>query len=176
MEEQKNQFLPYKIICEPGYGEYEEKKSRFLANAAPVTSEEEAAAFIASVRKKYYDARHHCYAFVIGRNREITRCSDDGEPGGTAGKPILETLLGTQAVDGIVVVTRYFGGTLLGTGGALLYAGGAGGACKCQNGGYALRDGADGSNRIRRCGSGAVSSGNAKNHNFRVQVHRQGGI
>lgn len=117
MEEQRNQFLPYKIICEPGYGEYEEKKSRFLANAAPVTSEEEAAAFIASIRKKYYDARHHCYAFVIGRNREITRCSDDGEPGGTAGKPILETLLGTQAVDGIVVVTRYFGGTLLGAGG-----------------------------------------------------------
>lgn len=117
MEEQKNKYLPYKIICEPGYGEYEEKKSRFLASAAPVTSEEEAAAFIGAVRKKYYDARHHCYAFVIGRNREITRCSDDGEPAGTAGKPILETLLGTEAVNGIVVVTRYFGGTLLGTGG-----------------------------------------------------------
>lgn len=117
MEEIKKEFLPYKIICGPGYGEYEEKKSRFLANVAPVTSEEEAAAFIGSVRKKYYDARHHCHAFVIGRNREITRCSDDGEPSGTAGKPILETLLGLEAVNGIVVVTRYFGGTLLGTGG-----------------------------------------------------------
>ena len=166
MEEQRNQFLPYKIICEPGYGEYEEKKSRFLANAAPVTSEEEAAAFIASIRKKYYDARHHCYAFVIGRNREITRCSDDGEPGGTAGKPILETLLGTQAVDS-------FGD---GRAGALLYPGGAGGACKCQNGGYALRNGADSKYRIRRCGGGSISSGNAKKHNFRFQVHRQSGI
>lgn len=117
MEEMKKEFLPYKIICGPGYGEYEEKKSRFLASVAPVSSEEEAAAFIGSVRKKHYDARHHCYAFVIGRNREVTRCSDDGEPSGTAGKPILETLLGSEAVNGILVVTRYFGGTLLGTGG-----------------------------------------------------------
>lgn len=117
MEEKKREFLPYKVVYQPGSGEYEEKKSRFIANVAPVSTEEEAAAFIGAVRKKYYDARHHCYAFIIGRSREITRCSDDGEPSGTAGKPILEVLLGTEAVNGIVVVTRYFGGTLLGTGG-----------------------------------------------------------
>lgn len=111
------EFPSYKVIYQPGKGEYEEKKSRFLAEVSPVSCEEEAVSFISSIRKRYYDARHHCYAYIIGRNREITRCSDDGEPGGTAGKPILETLLGAEVVDAIVVVTRYFGGTLLGTGG-----------------------------------------------------------
>lgn len=117
MESRKQEFPDYKIVCRAGSGEYEEKKSRFIANVIPASSVEEATAFIDAMRKKYYDARHNCSAFVIGRNREVTRCSDDGEPGGTAGKPILEVLLGAGVTDAAVVVTRYFGGTLLGTGG-----------------------------------------------------------
>lgn len=109
--------MPYKVVYQPGMGEYEEKKSRFIANVAPVSTEEEAVAYIESVRKKYYDARHNCTAFVIGRNSEITRCSDDGEPGGTAGKPILEVMRKEGVTNAVIVVTRYFGGTLLGTGG-----------------------------------------------------------
>ena len=117
MSDKKQEFPPYKVVYEAGEGEYEEKKSRFIANVMPVESEEEAAAFIESIRKKYYDARHNCPAFIIGKNREITRCSDDGEPSGTAGKPILEVLMGAGVTNVAVVVTRYFGGTLLGTGG-----------------------------------------------------------
>ncbi len=117
MADKNKIFLPYKIIEGPGCGEYEEKKSRFLADIVPAASEEEAAAFIDAVKKKHYDARHHCPAMIIGRNREITRCSDDGEPSGTAGKPILEVLLGAEVTNAVMVVTRYFGGTLLGTGG-----------------------------------------------------------
>lgn len=117
MEERKKEFPAYRVVYQEGNGLYEEKKSRFIANIVPVSSEEEAAAFIDSVRKKYYDARHHCTAFIIGRNKELTRCSDDGEPGGTAGKPILEVLLGADVTNVAAVVTRYFGGTLLGTGG-----------------------------------------------------------
>ncbi|MCM1127332.1 MAG: YigZ family protein [Lachnospiraceae bacterium] len=117
MESKKQEFPDYKIVCRAGSGEYEEKRSRFIADVTPVTSGEEVAAFIESVRRKYYDARHHCSAYIIGRNREITRCSDDGEPSGTAGKPILEVLLGAEVTDAVIVVTRYFGGTLLGTGG-----------------------------------------------------------
>ena len=117
LESRKQEFPDYKVVCRAGNGEYEEKKSRFIANVVPVSSVEEAAAFIEAMRKKYYDARHNCSAYIIGRNREVTRCSDDGEPSGTAGKPILEVLLGAEVTDVAVVVTRYFGGTLLGTGG-----------------------------------------------------------
>ncbi|MBS7341440.1 MAG: YigZ family protein [Suilimivivens sp.] len=113
----KTEYPSYKVVYQAGSGEYEEKRSRFIANVAPVSSEEEATAFIESIRKKYYDARHNCPAFIIGRNRELTRCSDDGEPSGTAGKPILEVLLSAGVTNVAVVVTRYFGGTLLGTGG-----------------------------------------------------------
>ena len=116
-EEKEQIFRPYRIVYEGGRGEIIEKKSRFIATVAPVESEEEAVAFIESVKKKYYDARHNCPAFVIGKNKELTRCSDDGEPSGTAGKPILEVLLGEGLTNVAVVVTRYFGGTLLGTGG-----------------------------------------------------------
>lgn len=116
-KEKKTEYPPYKVVYRAGCGEYEEKKSRFIASVAPVTTEEEAAAFIESIRKKHYDARHNCTAFIIGRNKELTRCSDDGEPSGTAGKPILEVLLGANVTNVAVVVTRYFGGTLLGTGG-----------------------------------------------------------
>ncbi len=94
-----------------------EKKSRFIANIKKVETEEEAVAFINEMKKKYYDARHNCSAFVIGKSKELLRSSDDGEPSGTAGKPMLEVLLGTDIVNVVVVVTRYFGGTLLGTGG-----------------------------------------------------------
>ena len=107
----------YKILYSGGEAEIEVKKSRFIANLKPVKSEEEAAAFIAEIRKKYWDSRHNCTAFTIGRNHDLTRCSDDGEPAQTAGRPMLDVLLGEDIHDVCVVVTRYFGGTLLGTGG-----------------------------------------------------------
>ena len=94
-----------------------EKKSRFIGYAQPVSSEEEAYAFVESVKKKHYDARHNCHAFAIGKENTLYRFSDDGEPQGTAGKPILEVISGNQVTDICIVVTRYFGGTLLGTGG-----------------------------------------------------------
>lgn len=105
------------IIKNGGDGIYEEKKSRFIAKSYAVQSEEKAARYIEAVRKQYWDARHNCYAFVIGDNNELTRCSDDGEPSGTAGKPILEVITGAGVHNCLVTVTRYFGGTLLGTGG-----------------------------------------------------------
>ena len=107
----------YKILYEGGTAEIIVKKSRFIATVRPVNSEEEAAAFIAEIRKKYWDASHNCPAFTIGRNHELTRCSDDGEPAQTAGRPMLDVLLGEDVHNLCVVVTRYFGGTLLGTGG-----------------------------------------------------------
>ena len=107
----------YKIIYQGGEGEIVEKKSRFIAEIRPVESEEEATAFIAEVKKKYWDARHHCSAFTIGENNEVARCSDDGEPAQTAGRPMLDVLLGRELHNVCAVVTRYFGGTLLGTGG-----------------------------------------------------------
>ncbi len=100
-----------------GYGEITEKKSRFIANVWPVSSEEEALEFIAKMKKQYYDARHNCYAYIIGRNEDIKRSSDDGEPSGTAGRPMLNILEKEGIYNTAVVVTRYFGGVLLGTGG-----------------------------------------------------------
>lgn len=108
---------PYTILTDTGNGYYEEKRSRFPAAAYPVRSEEEALSLIAAEKKKTYDARHHCWAYVLGPKRETVRFSDDGEPSGTAGKPILEVLLGADVRDVLIIVTRYFGGTLLGTGG-----------------------------------------------------------
>ena len=107
----------YKAVYQGGDGEIVEKKSRFIATVIPAGSEEEVLAFIESIRKKYWDARHHCFAYVIGERNELQRCIDDGEPSGTAGKPMLEVLLGEEIHNVAVVVTRYFGGTLLGTGG-----------------------------------------------------------
>lgn len=108
---------PYRVIIEGGEGEIVEKKSRFIATVKKVESEEEAVSFIEAMKKKYWDARHNCSAFVIGERGELMRCSDDGEPSGTAGRPMLEVLLGEGVRNVAVVVTRYFGGTLLGTGG-----------------------------------------------------------
>ena len=107
----------YKILYRGGEGELVEKKSRFIATTRPVESEEEAIAFIEEMKKKYWDARHHCSAYVIGDRGQIQRCSDDGEPSQTAGRPMLDVLLGEGIRNICVVVTRYFGGTLLGTGG-----------------------------------------------------------
>ena len=107
----------YKILWEGGEGELVEKKSRFIATTKPVESEEEALAFIESMRKKYWDARHNCFAYCIGERNQVQRCSDDGEPSQTAGRPMLDVILGEEVHNICVVVTRYFGGTLLGTGG-----------------------------------------------------------
>lgn len=107
----------YRVIIEGGEGEIVEKKSRFIATVKSVESEEEATAFIEAVKRKYWDARHNCSAAVIGQREEIMRSNDDGEPSGTAGRPMLEVLLGENLRNVAVVVTRYFGGTLLGTGG-----------------------------------------------------------
>ncbi len=106
-----------RTVYSGGTGEITEKKSRFIATVAPVSSEEAALEFIEQLRKKYWDASHNCSAYVIGYKDEIQRCSDDGEPSKTAGRPILDVLLGEEIHNAVVVVTRYFGGTLLGTGG-----------------------------------------------------------
>lgn len=107
----------YKTLLEGGTGEIVEKKSRFIATVRLVETEEEALAFIEEMKKKYWDARHNCYVYSVGMNREYTRCSDDGEPSGTAGRPMLDVILGEDIYNVAVVVTRYFGGILLGTGG-----------------------------------------------------------
>lgn len=107
----------YKTVKQYGEGEIEEKKSRFLGKIIPVETEEEALAFIEKTKKQYWDARHNCYAYIIGEHCECVRCSDDGEPSGTAGKPMLEVLQNQELRNVAAVVTRYFGGTLLGTGG-----------------------------------------------------------
>ncbi|MBO4900711.1 MAG: YigZ family protein [Lachnospiraceae bacterium] len=105
------------VLISPGEGEITEKKSRFIGHAMPISGEAEATLLIDQIRRKYWDARHNCYAYVTGENGEISRCSDDGEPSGTAGRPILECINGAGLKGVLVVVTRYFGGTLLGTGG-----------------------------------------------------------
>lgn len=114
---EEGKVVEYRVLLKEGTGEIEEKKSRFICVVRPVHSEQEAVSFIEETKKKYWDARHNCSAFVLGSRQELTRCSDDGEPGGTAGRPMLEVLLGEGLCDVAAVVTRYFGGTLLGTGG-----------------------------------------------------------
>ncbi len=106
----------YRTIKEWGRAEHVEKKSRFIATARPVTTEEEALAFIADIRKEFSDARHNVYAYVL-RENNIARFSDDGEPSGTGGMPMMEVLKQEALCDVAVVVTRYFGGILLGAGG-----------------------------------------------------------
>lgn len=107
----------YLELVSGGEGEIVEKKSRFIGQIKPVYSEEEAYAFVEQIKKKHYDARHNCFAFSIGDEMPLLRFSDDGEPQGTAGKPILEVINGSGIHNICIVVTRYFGGTLLGTGG-----------------------------------------------------------
>ncbi|MFI3307173.1 MAG: YigZ family protein [Mycoplasmatota bacterium] len=99
------------------YNEIVIKKSRFIAHLKKVSTEEEAIDFVNKIKKKHYDAKHNCSAFIIGSKKEILRCSDDREPSGTAGLPMLEILTSSGLVNVACVVTRYFGGILLGTGG-----------------------------------------------------------
>lgn len=109
----------FQTIYEGGEAEIVEKKSRFIAHTYHVTTEEEVQEVLEKVRKEYWDARHNCWAYSIGEKQPALRCSDDGEPSGTAGKPMLEVLTGQEIHNVVAVVTRYFGGTLLGTGGLI---------------------------------------------------------
>ena len=110
-------MIEYYVPTGAGESEYVEKRSRFLGHVRPVESEEEAKAFIAAVKKEHYDARHNCWCYLIKDGPE--RYSDDGEPQGTAGIPMLEVLRREGVTNAVCVVTRYFGGVLLGTGGLL---------------------------------------------------------
>ena len=112
----------YKTISEHGFGEgfYSEKRSKFLAFAHHVTSVDEVKTLLASYRKKYYDARHCCYAYVLGPERSVFRANDDGEPSSTAGKPILGQINSCGLTDVLIVVIRYYGGVNLGTGGLII--------------------------------------------------------
>jgi uncharacterized YigZ family protein len=107
----------YKTIAEKAEGLYKEKGSRFLAFGFPVTDETEIKSILASLRKKYHDARHHCYAYRIGTDPFRYRVNDDGEPPGTAGKPLYNQIISHELTNILIVVVRYFGGTLLGTSG-----------------------------------------------------------
>lgn len=107
----------YKTVAKNIIVEYVVNKSRFIANIAPVSTEEEAKQFLDKIKKEYYDARHNCYAYILKENGGRKKSSDDGEPSGTAGRPILEVLEKNEITDAIIVVTRYFGGILLGAGG-----------------------------------------------------------
>jgi uncharacterized YigZ family protein len=109
-----------------GEAEFVTGKSRFIGHGAPARTEEDALNFLADARRDHRDASHNCYAYIIGANMGVMRYSDDGEPGGTAGLPIIETMKSREVTDCCVVVTRYFGGVLLGAGGlARAYARGA---------------------------------------------------
>ncbi len=107
----------YKTVLKSASDENIIQKSRFIGYASPVHSTEEALAFLAQIREKHKDATHNCYAYIVGQNAGIMRYSDDGEPSGTAGMPIIEVMKARKVVDCAVVVTRYFGGILLGAGG-----------------------------------------------------------
>lgn len=123
----------YITVKEYGKFEYEDRKSVFIGEAQPVKSENEALAFIEGVRKKFPDAKHHVFAYVI-RENSIMRFSDDKEPQGTAGMPVLDIIRKNGCTDVAIVVTRYFGGTLLGTGGLVrAYTSAAAGALKNAN-------------------------------------------
>lgn len=107
----------YKTLRKQAETEYIVQKSRFIGHAAPVASAEEALQYLETIKKENRTANHNCYAYIIGQNKGVIRYSDDGEPSGTAGKPIVEVMMAKNVVDCIVVITRYFGGILLGTGG-----------------------------------------------------------
>lgn len=114
------QVVKYKTISGPSGGLYKEKGSKFLSFAYPVETEDQIREIVQRFKKEYYDARHICYAWALGPNREITRMNDDGEPSGTAGRPIYGQILSADVTNLIVLVVRYFGGVLLGTGGLIV--------------------------------------------------------
>lgn len=107
---------PYRILIAGGEAETELKKSRFIAHVQPVETEQEAQDYVNQIKKTFYDARHNCYAYVIGKDAGIVKYSDDGEPAQTGGMPIYNLLKETGVRNAVIVVTRYFGGTLLGAG------------------------------------------------------------
>ncbi|GGR11516.1 YigZ family protein [Streptomyces netropsis] len=115
----------YRTVAREGVHEIEINKSRFLCALAPAATEEEAQAFIARIRKEHPTARHHCFAYVLGADGSVQKASDDGEPGGTAGVPMLQMLLRREIRYVVAVVTRYFGGVKLGAGGLIRAYGGA---------------------------------------------------
>jgi uncharacterized YigZ family protein len=110
----------YKTIAKKGEGNYTEKRSKFLAFAHHVASADEVKDLVAQYRKKYFDARHVCYAYMLGAERKDFRANDDGEPSSTAGKPILGQINSNDLTDTLVVVVRYYGGVNLGTGGLIV--------------------------------------------------------
>lgn len=116
-EKEVKKEMSFRTVYQGVSAETEEKKSRFIAELCGVESKEEAEAFISECKKRYPDARHHCSAYIVGAKGQIEHFSDDGEPAGTAGRPMLEVLRGQKLTNTAVVVTRYFGGVLLGTGG-----------------------------------------------------------
>ena len=110
----------YKTISALAEGQYTEKRSKFLAFAIPVSSVDEVKEHVAEYSKKYYDARHVCYAYMIGADREVFRANDNGEPSGTAGKPILGQINSNELTNILIIVVRYFGGVKLGTSGLIV--------------------------------------------------------
>jgi uncharacterized YigZ family protein len=109
----------YKTIATTSQGIFKEKGSRFVSFAVPISSQEEIKPIIDKIRKEHHEARHHCYAYIIGYERIIWRVNDDGEPSGTAGRPILGQINSFGLTNIIIVVSRYFGGTLLGVSGLI---------------------------------------------------------
>ena len=109
----------YKTISKPSQGIYKEKGSKFLAFAYPVYAEDQIKEHLSIIKKEYFDARHHCYSYALGLNREHYRTFDDGEPSGTAGKPIYGQIQSFGLTNVLIIVVRYFGGILLGTGGLI---------------------------------------------------------
>lgn len=107
----------YRTLAAPAEGLYKEKGSKFLAFAYPVHTTDEVKAHLDDLRKQYFDARHHCYAYILGPNKDAWRANDDGEPSGTGGRPIHGQLLSADLTDTLIVVVRYFGGILLGASG-----------------------------------------------------------
>lgn len=109
----------YKTVIRPAEGYITEKKSKFISHIFPVKSADEVKEILEEQRKKYYDARHICWAYMLGWERHEFRSNDDGEPSGTAGRPILGQINSAELTDVLITVVRYFGGTLLGTGGLI---------------------------------------------------------
>ena len=107
----------YRTIAAPAEGLYKEKGSKFLSFAYPVRTTDEVKEHLEALRKDYFDARHHCYAYILGPNKDAWRANDDGEPSGTGGRPIYGQLLSADLTDTLIVVVRYFGGILLGASG-----------------------------------------------------------
>ena len=128
----------YKTLSEPSSGVYKEKGSKFYSYAYPIDSDDDVKTFLQKVKKEYHSARHHCFAYVIGKDRTKFRANDDGEPSGTAGKPILGQINSNNLTNVLIIVVRYFGGTLLGTSG-LVRAYRAAAAAAIQNGKIIIR-------------------------------------